>query len=306
MANTSLLIKRSTANGKPATLNSGELAYSYASNVLFIGTSTGTNTYNIGGLLYTSTLDAATSANTASTLVKRDVNGAFQGTANNATQLATPRAISITGGDVTAAGVNFDGSGAIALNAGLTAVAGLSAGSYGSGSLIPVITVAANGRVVAISTTAGAAGGSFNVTGNTGGQQTVTAGNTLTLQAVAGSGLTTVGSANGTGVLVTFNTDTTILRSNTNVGVQTITSDLVLSGNVTILQSNIQSFNIQSTSIFAGDSLIQWASNIIVGDLVDIGFYGTSNTGSTVYHGLIREGSGGPASGQFFLFNQFR
>ena len=168
--------------------------------------------------------------------------------------------------------------------------------------MIPVITVAANGRVVAISTTAGAAGGSFNVTANTGGQQTVTSGNTLTLQAVAGSGLTTVGSANGNGVLVTFNTDTTILRSNTNVGVQTISSDLVLSGNVTILQSNIQSFNIQSTSIFAGDSLIQLASNNIVGDLVDIGFYGTSNTGSTVYHGLIREGSGGPASGQFFLF----
>ena len=72
----------------------------------------------------------ATSANTASTIVARDASGNFAatsitaaligaststtGNAATATALATPRAISLTG-DVTATGVNFDGTAAIAL-----------------------------------------------------------------------------------------------------------------------------------------------------------------------------------------------
>ena len=72
----------------------------------------------------------ATSANTASAIVARDASGNFAattvtaaligpststtGNAATATALATPRAISLTG-DVTATGVNFDGTAAIAL-----------------------------------------------------------------------------------------------------------------------------------------------------------------------------------------------
>ena len=72
----------------------------------------------------------ATSANTASAIVARDASGNFSattvtaaligpststtGNAATATALATPRAISLTG-DVTATGVNFDGTAAIAL-----------------------------------------------------------------------------------------------------------------------------------------------------------------------------------------------
>lgn len=261
MSNTSIVIKRSSTTGKPASLAGGEVAYSYLSNTLFIGTVGGTNVYNIGGVFYTSTIDSATSANTPNTLVKRDGTGAF---------VENP-------------------------------ISGLSAGSYGGSSAIPVFTVAANGKITSITTTAISAGSTFNVNANTGGSQVVAAGNTLTLQSASGSGLTTTSSANSGGATVVFGVDTTILRSNT-TGNQTISSDLTMTGNVTILQSNIQSFNIQSTTVLTGDSLIQLASNNIVGDLVDIGFYGTSNIGSIAYHGLIREGSGGPAAGQFFLF----
>ena len=48
-ANTEILIKRSLANSAPSSLMQGELAYSYASNTLFIGTSDGTGSIDIGG-----------------------------------------------------------------------------------------------------------------------------------------------------------------------------------------------------------------------------------------------------------------
>ena len=48
-ANTEILIKRSLANVAPTSLMQGELAYSYASNTLFIGTDNGTDVIDIGG-----------------------------------------------------------------------------------------------------------------------------------------------------------------------------------------------------------------------------------------------------------------
>ena len=48
-ANTEILIKRSLANVAPTSLAQGELAYSYASNTLFIGTADGTSSIDIGG-----------------------------------------------------------------------------------------------------------------------------------------------------------------------------------------------------------------------------------------------------------------
>mgnify|MGYP003347025841 CR=1 FL=1 len=91
-ANTSIRIKRSTTTGIPGSALAGELAYSYLSNTLFIGTPDGNGVVNVGGQYYTSTLDAATSQNTASTLVKRDAGGSFYGrlygNANTATHLS--------------------------------------------------------------------------------------------------------------------------------------------------------------------------------------------------------------------------
>ncbi len=77
MANTRIQIKRSLVTSTPTSLSPGELAYSYASNTLFIGT-TGGGPIAIGG---TSIADigTATAANAFNTLVKRDANGAFYG-----------------------------------------------------------------------------------------------------------------------------------------------------------------------------------------------------------------------------------
>ena len=127
MANTNILIKRSAVGGlgKPTSLLAGELAYSYASNTIFIGSPTGNGVINVGGQYYTSTLDDATSSNTAGTLVKRDVNGQFSGRldgiAGKADILTNARNFSISGGDITATTQSFDGSAAIIL--GLYALA---------------------------------------------------------------------------------------------------------------------------------------------------------------------------------------
>jgi hypothetical protein len=79
LGNTVIQIKYSTANGRPATLNVGELGYSFVSNTFFIGTTSNT-TLNIGGYTVTTAVENRTSANTPSTLVERDANGSFSAT----------------------------------------------------------------------------------------------------------------------------------------------------------------------------------------------------------------------------------
>ena len=62
MSNTLIQIKRSTSTSTPTTLSIGELAFSYQSNTLFIGNTTGSGVIAIGG---SSTTDAANSYATA-------------------------------------------------------------------------------------------------------------------------------------------------------------------------------------------------------------------------------------------------
>jgi len=54
MANTKIQIKRSTITSAPTTLDIGELAYSYTSNTLYIGNTTGTGVLAIAGALLSS------------------------------------------------------------------------------------------------------------------------------------------------------------------------------------------------------------------------------------------------------------
>ena len=105
MANTVIQLKWSEVTATPTTLNVAEPAYSNTSGKLFIGL--GDNSVvAIGGSYYTGLVDAATSANTVSTIVKRDSSGIFSatavraslyGNANTATTLETARTISFSG-----------------------------------------------------------------------------------------------------------------------------------------------------------------------------------------------------------------
>jgi hypothetical protein len=84
---------------------------------------------------------------------------------------------------------------------------------------------------------------------------------------------------------------------NANTG-GTITGDLTITGNLII---NGTTTSVNTTTITTTDSLIKLANNNTVGDSLDIGFYGVSNTfGSTAptYHGLVRQAG----SNNFLLF----
>ena len=293
MANTNILIKRSSSTGKPSSLAAGELGYSYLSNTLFLGTAAGNGAINVGGVYYTQSIDNATSAATPDTLVRRDatgnatftnitvtgfISGTIDGVANAAVRLQTPRSFSISGGDISATGVNFDGTGAVTLNASLNAIPGLSAGSYGSSTAIPVVTVAANGRVTAISTQSIST--SFGLSGDSGTTQ-IDGGETLFV--VGGAGITSAITAN----TITLDVDTTVVRSNTAITSQTIDGSVTIAGNLTIQGTHT---TVNTATLNVVDPLIILASNNS-SDAVDIGFAGHYTDGSSVarHTGFFRD-----------------
>ena len=212
-------IKRSTTTNRPNTLHAGELAYSYPANTLYIGTANGDGVLTVaGGDL--ALLSTGTSQNVANTIVIRDRNGAiegrFFGVANSAVNLTSFRNFSISGGDMSAAPNSFNGTQDINLIASLNPIANLLPGSYGSSATNPVITVAANGRIMAIDEI-GSARATYNYLGNTGGVRTVYGGDTVSFVGGGNSGITTDIGEN----LVVIKTDDTVLRSNLTYGIGT-------------------------------------------------------------------------------------
>jgi hypothetical protein len=307
MANTSIRIKRSSSTSSPISLLSGEFAYSYQSNTLFLGTSDGSGVVNVGGQYYTSQIDNATEFATPLTLVRRDAsgnaafnnvvaNGLFIGTlsgsviggANTAVQLSTPRNFSISGGDISASAILFDGTADVTLNASLDNVAGLSAGTYGGTTAIPVVTVAANGRVMAIANTSLST--SFTIAGDT-GTDTFDNGNTLLFN--GGDGITTDVTDN----TVSFAVDTTVFRSNTAIVKQTVDGDVEISGNLIVLGTQT-TVNVSTLSV--DDSLIALARNNTT-DAVDIGFYGHYDDGTARHAGVFRHAG----DNEFYVFDNY-
>jgi hypothetical protein len=304
ISNTKILIKRSSTTTIPTGLQAGELAYSFASNTLFLGNTTGTGVVNIGGYLYTSTIDAATAANTSSTLVKRGSDGSFAGqlygTANLAVALSNPQNFSISGGDITATAQSFQGNNAVTLSASLNSISGLTGGTYGSTTSVPVLGIAANGRVMNVTTATIAT--SLFVAGNT-GVATQSGGNTLTIS--GNTGIVTTVTSNTNGANVVISTDNTVMRTNTStVGTQvvntnvTVTRDLTVQGNVTVLGN---SFSISVTNLNVDDSLIYLANGNYSSDAVDIGFIGHYNDGTNAHAGFIRD----PNLKEFIVFQGY-
>ena len=305
ISNTSILIKRSLSTGRPNALQAGEFAYSYASNTLFFGTPDGNGVVNVGGQYYTTTVDSATSANTVSSLVKRDDGGSFYGrlygNSNTATTLINARNFDISGGDITASAQSFDGSAAVTLNASLNNVPGLTAGYYGgstaSSSTIPVVQVAANGRIMSIANTTVTS--SFNISDGTTSSQ-IQSGNTFFH--LGSKGIVTTVSQN----TVSFSTDDTIVRSNTtSVGPQsintelTIHNDLTVTGNLSVLGNTT---TIRTTDYIVDDPMIYLAANNYSSDVIDIGFaanyYGDGDERHT---GLFRDAS----NKVYYLFDNY-
>lgn len=278
-SNTHIRIKRSSANTSPDALQAGELAYSYLSNTAFIGTADGLGVLKLGGAAYTAIIDAATSASTSNTLVLRDIDGSFSAnviTANN---------ISVSGGDINVSTVH-----ATTIYGALGTATGVSEGTWGSSTQVPVLDIAANGLITSVTTA------NISTTmGFTDGTTTETL-NLIdgTLSVLGANGITSAVTAN----TITISVDDTILRANAeSAGIQHISTDLEISGNLTV-QGTTTYINtaINQTS----DSLIELAANNTVGDVLDIGFYGKHEQGGqTVATGLVRNAG----SSDYYLFD---
>ena len=251
LGNTIIQIKYSTANGRPATLNVGELGYSFVSNTFFIGTTSNT-TLNIGGHTVTTAVENRTSANTSNTLVQRDANGSFSatrvyasvfGNSNTTTQFQTPRYINISG-DVGNTSNLYDGTANADIILKLDDT-GIVAGTYGGNRTVPVIKYYANGVAyfagnVAVDTTLSFAGdfGTANLETRT---DTMTFG--------GGDGITThVHDSNN---VVDIYVDETVVKTDrTN---QIIAGNIVITGNL----------NVQGNTLYTQTETVLIEDNII-------------------------------------------
>ena len=290
MANTVIQLKYSDVTSEPTSLANGEVAYSNSSNKLWVGQSNGV-VAAIGGKYYTALVDAATSANTASAIVKRDADGNFTaatitanvtGNATTATTLKTARDIGLAG-DATG-NVSFNGSANVTLTVDLSDT-GVSAGTYGNNTTIPVFTVDAEGRISSVTNTAISASSALSIAGDS-GTDTVTVG-TDTLTFEGGDGITSAVTDNK----ASFAVDNTVLRTS---GTQTISGDLTVTnlgvtGNVTVAGTYVTQ---DVANVSTEDPLIQLAANNSA-NLVDIGLFGQFDSSGTKYTAMFRDATDG-------------
>jgi len=281
-----LRIKRSEVSGNPAVLGAGELAYSALTDngsnggdrlYIGMGTETAGNAVNhvvIGGKYFTDQITAATSANTANTLVRRDASGDFTantitaalaGNAATATKWLNARSLSLTG-DAAATFSSVDGSANVSTAITLATV-NSNVGAFGSATQIPVVTVNAKGLVTGVTTASIST--ALNIAGGT-GTDTITLG-TDTLTFEGGTGVTTtvtdnkvsfaIGQAVGTTSNVTFNNVTingTLTSDDITSANISVTGNATITGNLTVQGTTT---TVNSTTVEVGDVNITLAKD---------------------------------------------
>jgi hypothetical protein len=289
MANTVIQLKYSDVTNTPLTLNTAEPAYSNSSNKLFIGQSDG-SVVAIGGKYYTGLVDAATSANTASAIVKRDADGNFtaatitanlSGNATTATTWKTARTLGLSG-DATGT-ISVDGSSDQNISVVLADTA-VTPGTYGGATQIPTFAVDSKGRLTSAGNVSITTPANFlNAAGDTGTANIALASDTFTI--TGRDGIDTVAvDANNT---VLIDVDNTVLRT---TGSWTIDGSLGIAGNLTVAGTFVRQ---DVDNVSTEDPLIQLAANNNA-NIVDIGLFGQANTGvSTIYTALFRDASDG-------------
>jgi hypothetical protein len=279
MANTTIQLKYSTTTATPTSLNVAEPAYSYSSNTLFIGSPSGTGSIAIGGKFY---LDQQATIYTRGNSAFDAANSA--GSYANAAFAAANTAAASTGA-FAQANAAFNTANAAFLQANTPSYTANSAASYANAAFSTANTAATN------ATSAGSYANSAFATANSAASYA----NAAFLQANTPS--YTANSAASYANSAFNSANAAFTRANNSINANTggtITADLVITGNLTV-QGNTT--YVDTRTITTGDSLIHLANNNTAGDTVDIGFYGTYNSGGQKYTGLVRQ-----AGANYFLF----
>ena len=251
MENTVIQIKYSTANGKPASLNVGELGYSFVSNTLFVGTSSN-GVINIGGVAMAHYIENRSTTELPDTLVLRDNSGGIRantiygsliGGANTSQQFFDKRYINVAG-DVVSTSNLYDGT----TNADIRLVlnsTGINPGTYGGVRSIPVLKFYANGVAyfaanVDVATT-------LSFSGDYGTANVDLLNQTLNFS--GGDGITThVHDSNNE---VTIEVDDTVVKTDrTN---QTIDGNIVIKGNLAVQGNTVYA---QTETVLIEDNII--------------------------------------------------
>jgi hypothetical protein len=291
MANTLIQIKRSTSTTKPSggSLSAGEPAYSYSSNVMFIGTSDGNEVLAVGGKFYVdrtnSAVEIATAAfNTANAAGSSETAVSAFAKANSA-NIVGSSAFDKANTVQLIANTAFDkanSANVLAYNTSLVASASFdkanSANIVGSSAFNKANT----GEVIA--NTAFDKANSANLlayqSGLIGSASYVFANSS---HLTANAAFDKANTAETIGIAAFINSNTKFSSSGGSItGSVAITGSLTVTGNV---------FSQDTTTLRVDDPLIFLAGNNYTSDIVDIGFIGNyvNATGSNVHTGLYRE-----------------
>ena len=204
--------------------------------------------------------------------------GAVVGNASTATALETSRNFSAAGADVSAVATGFDGTGNVELAMVLSDTT-VTAGSVGSTTQVPVLTIDAKGRITAASTETISTSLTIADAASGGNEDEVAGGETLVFLGTDDEITTTVS-----------NNQVQIgLPANPTIGGNlTVSGDLIVSGTTT---------QVNTTNMAVEDSLVAYATGNS-SDAVDIGFFGKFNDGAAKTTGLFRDAN----DGDFHLF----
>ena len=162
----------------------------------------------------------------------------------------------------------------------------VSAGSYGSASTIPVITVDAQGRITGVSTASTSS--SLTIGADSGSDDVVTVGTDT---------LNFAGTTNEIETTVSNNTITIGLPDDVTIG-----GNATVSGNLTVSGTTT---TVDSTTLSVADPLISLATGNNTSDVVDIGLYGLMDTSGSqdLYGGFFRDAND---SGKWKIFQSLQ
>jgi hypothetical protein len=295
MANTVIQLKYSNVTGTPPSLNLAEPAYSNVSNKLWIDD--GSGVVAIGGKYYTGLIDAATSAATQNTIVRRDTSGNFSANAVTVTSLTSS-------GIVYQNGIDLGDKANAAYAQANTALeqGGVIAGGYANSAFLQANTA------LQYATSAGSYANSAYLQANTAttnaataDQKAVSAGSYAnSAYAQANTATTDAATADQKAVSAGSYANSAYVHANTKYSSSggTISGDVAITGNL-IVQGNTTTYEVDSYTV--NDPIVLFANNNI-SNVVDIGFAAHYVENSTTKHtGLVKDVS----ENKYFLFDNY-